>query len=150
MDHKSDDHVNNQKRILGEFIKSQRRLAQLSLRELAERTNISNPYLSQIERGLHEPSIRILKSISNALNVSLGSLLSQLGQAEDSPALVKETHHSQVETAIYSDPRLSQYHKEVLVASYKTFISTSESSEPLYRKHHEPRPTNKKAKGKLR
>ncbi len=56
--------------------------AELSLRELAARTNISNPYLSQIERGLHEPSVRVLKSIAGALNLSAETLLVQAGLLE--------------------------------------------------------------------
>src|SRR5258708_29541685 len=69
------DPIRIQVAALGEFIKSQRTLANLSLRELAARTEISNPYLSQIERGLHEPSVRVLKSIAKALNVSAETLL---------------------------------------------------------------------------
>ncbi|TAN20430.1 MAG: XRE family transcriptional regulator [Actinomycetota bacterium] len=141
--------MDNQKRILGEFIKSQRKLAQLSLRELAERTNISNPYLSQIERGLHEPSVRILKSISNALNVSLGSLLSHIGQADESAGAEPDASHPVVETAIYSDPRLSQYQKEVLVASYRTFVSSS-APDQLKHKHHQEKQNSKKSKNKNR
>ncbi len=154
MDPKSDGRTYNQKRILGEFIKSQRKLAQLSLRELAERTDISNPYLSQIERGLHEPSVRILKAISKALNVSLSSLLSQLGHAEESAVAYSQTSHSSVETAVFSDPLLSQYQKEVLVATYKTFISSSpsdaQSIELPKHKRHEPKVGSKKTKGKVR
>ncbi len=55
---------------LGDYIRQQRQLANLSLRDLAARTNVSNPYLSQIERGLHEPSVRVLRAIATALNVS--------------------------------------------------------------------------------
>lgn len=150
MDSKSDDHPYNQKRILGEFIRSQRKLAQLSLRELAERTDISNPYLSQIERGLHEPSVRILRAISKALNVSLGSLLSQLGHAEESAVLVSDSSHSSVEIAVFSDPLLSQYQKEVLVATYKTFVSSSQANEQSKHKRHEQRVGSKKPKGKFR
>ena len=154
MDLKSDGHPYNQKRKLGEFIKSQRKLAQLSLRELAERTDISNPYLSQIERGLHEPSVRILRAISKALNVSLTSLLSQLGHAEESAVAFSETSHSPVETAVYSDPLLSQYQKEVLVATYKTFVSNSRPGEPSIEqskhKRHDPKLGSKKPKGKVR
>ena len=148
MNANSEDHLNNQRRILGEFIKSQRKLAQLSLRELAERTNISNPYLSQIERGLHEPSVRILKSISNALNVSLGSLLSHIGQSDGSAEIAPDSSHPVVETAIYSDPRLSQYQKEVLVATYRTFVASSEP-DPLKHKHHEPKAGSKKTRNKI-
>ena len=58
-------------------------MAELSLRELAARTNVSNPYLSQIERGLHEPSVRVLKAIAAALNMSAESLLKQAGLLEE-------------------------------------------------------------------
>ena len=64
---------------LGELIRAQRQQAELTLRELAARTNVSNPYLSQIERGLHEPSVRVLKAIAGALNLSAESLLQQAG-----------------------------------------------------------------------
>src|SRR5260221_9999669 len=64
---------------LGAFIRRQRKLANLSLRQLAERTTLSNPYLSQIERGLHQPSVRVLKLLSGALNVSAETLLAQAG-----------------------------------------------------------------------
>src|SRR5439155_563190 len=67
---------------LGNFIRTRRRLANLSLRELAERTNVSNPYLSQIERGLHEPSVRVIRSIAGALNLSAETLLAQAGLLE--------------------------------------------------------------------
>src|SRR5947209_12039204 len=64
---------------LGSFIRSQRRLANLTLREMAELAKVSNPYLSQVERGLHEPSVRVLRSIAAALNMSAETLLSQAG-----------------------------------------------------------------------
>ena len=69
----------NQMEALGAFIRSKRKLANLSLRQLAERTRLSNPYLSQIERGLHQPSVRVIRLISDALNVSAESLLTQAG-----------------------------------------------------------------------
>ena len=64
---------------LGAFIRTQRKLANLSLRQLADMTSLSNPYLSQIERGLHQPSVRVLKLISEALDVSAETLLAQAG-----------------------------------------------------------------------
>ena len=64
---------------LGAFIRTQRKLANLSLRQLAEMTSLSNPYLSQVERGLHQPSVRVLRLISDALNVSAETLLTQAG-----------------------------------------------------------------------
>ena len=64
-----------QREALGAFIRTQRQMANLSLRQLADLTNLSNPYLSQVERGLHEPSVRVLKALSGALNVSAETLL---------------------------------------------------------------------------
>src|SRR5262249_9781347 len=64
---------------LGRFIRSQRQLAKLSLRQLGERTSLSNPYLSQVERGLHQPSVRVLRLLADALNVSAETLLAQAG-----------------------------------------------------------------------
>ena len=91
---------------LGSFIRTQRKLADLSLRELAEMTEVSNPYLSQLERGLHQPSVRVLKSIANALNVS----------AEEGAAAAR----SSVESAIRTDPVLSDDQKEALINVYRT------------------------------
>ncbi len=68
-----------QREALGAFIRTQRRMANLSLRQLAELTHLSNPYLSQIERGLHQPSVRVLKQISDALNLSAETLMAQAG-----------------------------------------------------------------------
>ena len=68
-----------QRAALGAFIREQRKSANLSLRQLAELTSLSNPYLSQVERGLHQPSVRVLKAISDALNVSAETLMAQAG-----------------------------------------------------------------------
>src|SRR5919107_4623416 len=73
----------SQMEALGSFIRTQRKLADLSLRELAEMTEVSNPYLSQLERGLHQPSVRVLKAIANALNLSAETLLVQAGLLEE-------------------------------------------------------------------
>src|SRR2546423_7431441 len=90
---------------LGELIRSQRRLANLSLRELAERTNVSNPYLSQIERGLHEPSVRVIKAIAQALNVSAETLLEQAGLLERTDGAKKTgAAPRRTEDAIRADP----------------------------------------------
>jgi transcriptional regulator with XRE-family HTH domain len=107
---------------LGEFIRSQRRLANLSLRELAERTNVSNPYLSQIERGMHEPSVRVLRSIARALNVSAETLLSQAGLLDhdgDSNADLERAHDT--EASIRADPFLSDAQKQALLAVYRSY-----------------------------
>jgi len=69
----------NQREVLGAFIREQRKKANLSLRQLAELSSLSNPYLSQVERGLHQPSVRVLRAISDALNLSAESMLAQAG-----------------------------------------------------------------------
>jgi transcriptional regulator with XRE-family HTH domain len=69
------DQWKGQREALGAFIRTQRKMANLSLRQLAELTSLSNPYLSQVERGLHQPSVRVLKALSDALNVSAETLL---------------------------------------------------------------------------
>ena len=68
-----------QREALGAFIRERRKQANLSLRQLAELTSLSNPYLSQVERGLHQPSVRVLQAISDALNLSAETLLAQAG-----------------------------------------------------------------------
>ena len=105
---------------LGTYIRAQRELANLSLRELAARTNVSNPYLSQIERGLHEPSVRVLRAIASALNVSAESLLLQAGLLDRSDA-----KQSSTEQAIRSDPALDAEQKRALLAVYRSYVAES-------------------------
>jgi transcriptional regulator with XRE-family HTH domain len=109
---------------LGALIRAQRVTAGLSLRELAERTKVSNAYLSQIERGLHEPSISVLDAIAAALDVSLEALLAQSGllTPEDERdrgggALVRNT-----EAAILGDPELSEPQRIALLSIYRSFV----------------------------
>ena len=73
------DLLQAQREALGAFIRQQRKQANLSLRQLAELSSLSNPYLSQVERGLHQPSVRVLKAISDALNLSAETLLAEAG-----------------------------------------------------------------------
>jgi len=105
---------------LGEFIRAQRQQANLSLRELAALTQLSNAYLSQLERGRHEPSVRVLRSISSALEVSVETLLAQAGLFADGqpPA----PGHGATEAAIREDPRLGDRQKEALLAVYRTLV----------------------------
>jgi len=111
---------------LGEFIRSQRKLAHLSLRDLAERTDVSNPYLSQIERGLHEPSVRVLRSIARALNVSAETLLAQAGlledEADDDGA---GDGAGDTEAAIRADTRLTDGQKEALLGVYRSYVAAN-------------------------
>jgi transcriptional regulator with XRE-family HTH domain len=109
----------SQMEALGSFIRTQRKLADLSLRELAEMTEVSNPYLSQLERGLHQPSVRVLKSIANALNVSAETLLVQAGLLEDGGEEGAAPAGSSVEAAIRTDPILSDDQKEALINVYR-------------------------------
>src|SRR5947208_15202421 len=105
---------------LGELIRSQRRLANLSLRELAERTEVSNPYLSQIERGLHEPSVRVLKSIARALNVSAETLLAQAGLLSDEEAGgASGEERVDAEAAIRSDHHVTDAQQNALLCAYR-------------------------------
>jgi transcriptional regulator with XRE-family HTH domain len=119
----------SQMEALGSFIRTQRKLADLSLRELAEMTEVSNPYLSQLERGLHQPSVRVLKAIANALNVSAETLLVQAGLLEgegdegDARAL-----RSSVEAAIRIDPILSADQKEALINVYRAMAADRRSA----------------------
>jgi transcriptional regulator with XRE-family HTH domain len=106
---------------LGELIRNQRQQAELTLRELAARTNVSNPYLSQIERGLHEPSVRVLKAIAGALNLSAETLLVQAGllDADDGDDAPKPPT---VEDAVKADPRLTPDQRNALMSVYRSFL----------------------------
>ncbi|MGO8961849.1 MAG: helix-turn-helix domain-containing protein [Streptosporangiaceae bacterium] len=116
----------SQMEALGAFIRSKRKLANLSLRQLAERTKLSNPYLSQIERGLHQPSVRVIRLISDALNVSAETLLAQAGllhreAASSSPA---DAQPPDIEAAIRAEQRLSDEQKSALIAVLKSMLPT--------------------------
>ena len=118
-----------QRQALGAFIRTQRKMANLSLRQLAELTSLSNPYLSQVERGLHEPSVRVLKSISDALNLSAETLLAQAGLIDavtgEKSAAGEAGHDSRTEDAISTDERLSDDQKAALLAVYRSMVDQS-------------------------
>jgi transcriptional regulator with XRE-family HTH domain len=122
-----DDTWHSHLEALGGFIRSQRRLANLSLRDLAARTEISNPYLSQIERGLHEPSVRVLKAIAGALNLSAETLLSQAGLLEGRPAGAPEGA-ADTKAAIRADPYLSDEQKQALLAVYHSYLAANQAA----------------------
>jgi transcriptional regulator with XRE-family HTH domain len=107
---------------LGEFIRSQRRLADLSLRQLADLAMVSNPYLSQVERGLYRPSAQVLKGIASALDISAETLFTQAGfLAGEAPAT--EGGPPAVEEAIRLDKRLTHAQKQALIQVYRGFIT---------------------------
>jgi transcriptional regulator with XRE-family HTH domain len=103
---------------LGEFIRSQRGLANLSLRQLAEVARVSNPYLSQVERGIYKPSAEILKSIADALNISAETLFAKAGLLEEP----HEPERPDVEDAVRMDSRLSSEQKKTLLEVYRNFV----------------------------
>ncbi|WP_214402684.1 helix-turn-helix domain-containing protein [Pseudonocardia lacus] len=109
---------------LGEFIRAQRQLARLSLREMAAMTSVSNAYLSQVERGLHQPSLKVLQSIAEALQLSTEQLLGQAGWAtgaeKDAPAA--QPAPIGTEDAIRADPRLTPEQRTALIGVYRSFV----------------------------
>ena len=121
-----------QREALGAFIREQRKRANLSLRQLAELTSLSNPYLSQVERGLHQPSVRVLKALSGALNVSAETLMAQAGlidaiAGDAAAAAAADTEAQQVpgtEDAIRADPRLGDEQKAALIAVYRSMLGS--------------------------
>lgn len=108
---------------LGGFIRAQRQLAKLSLREMASMTSVSNAYLSQVERGLHQPSLKVLHSIADALQLSTAQLLKQAGWVsgveDPAPEPVGGT-----EEAIRADPRLSPEQRAALLGVYRSFVES--------------------------
>lgn len=105
----------------GAFIRGQRKLANLSLREPAEMTRLPNPYLSQTERGLHQPSVRVLKLISGALGVPGEMLLAQAGPSGGSSpgAQYAAVPVRAVQTAVRADQQLTAAQKSLLIAVYR-------------------------------
>lgn len=108
---------------VGEFIRGQRERANLSLRRLADRAGISNPYLSQIERGIRKPSAEILKKVSRALSISAETLYSRAGLIEAGG------HPLPVVDAIEADAVLSPRQKQVLLDLYRTLVSAGSLQE---------------------
>jgi transcriptional regulator with XRE-family HTH domain len=107
--------------VLGDFIRMQRQMANMSLRQLSALTEISNPYLSQVERGLHEPSIRVLKSIASALNVSSEILFEQAGLIKNAD----RPDDDATEAAIRLDGRLTEAQRRALLGVYRSFVDAN-------------------------
>jgi len=100
---------------IGEYIREQREQAKISMRQLAQSAGVSNPYLSQIERGLRKPSADILQQIAKGLRISAEALYVQAGILEDRPA------DSGVRSALLADPELTERQKQVLIEIYESF-----------------------------
>lgn len=108
---------------VGSYIRDQRRKAQLSLRKLAERAGVSNPYLSQIERGLRQPSAKVLKGIATALQVSAETIFTQAGILDGGP----DDRSKDVLRAIFRDPDLTDGQRRELAETYERYrIETAE------------------------
>ena len=118
------DQWESQMEALGAFIRTRRKLANLSLRQLAERTRLSNPYLSQIERGLHQPSVRVIRLIADALNVSAETLLTQAGllQRDEWDEVTDKPQSPGVQDAIETEGRLTEQQKAALIAVYHSML----------------------------
>ncbi len=100
---------------IGDYIREQREQARISMRQLAQAAGVSNPYLSQIERGLRKPSADILQQIAKGLRISAEALYVQAGILEDRPA------DSGVRSALLADAELSERQKQVLIEIYESF-----------------------------
>ena len=120
---KNDERPEKKGAHLGPFIRQQRERANISLRKLADKAGISNPYLSQIERGLRKPSAEILKSIARGLSIQAESFYSRAGLLEDgfSPPTVVE--------AVETDQQLNQRQKQVILDIYRTFVQSGTKEE---------------------
>jgi transcriptional regulator with XRE-family HTH domain len=126
-------------RDVGRYIREQRRQAELSLRNLAKQAGVSNPYLSQIERGLRQPSAKILKDIAKALRISAETLYLRAG------ILDADEQGGDLVEAILRDPQLNERQKQVLIDIYKSFRATSEANLDPGRARSDPDPTRKAA-----
>jgi len=105
---------------IGEYIRQQREQAKISLRQLAEQAGVSNPYLSQVERGLRKPSADILQQIAKGLRISAEALYVQAGILEDRPG------DSGVRSALLTDPQLTERQKQVLIEIYESFTKEAQ------------------------
>jgi transcriptional regulator with XRE-family HTH domain len=105
----------------GRYLKTQRQVSDLSLRELARMTNLSNAYISQLERGLHEPSLRVLSALADALGIPLETLLAQTWLRSDGASTVEAA--AATEAAIRGDAGLSEGQKDALLAVYRSYVA---------------------------
>jgi transcriptional regulator with XRE-family HTH domain len=105
---------------IGSFIRAQRENAQVSVRQLAERSGVSNPYLSQVERGLRKPSADVLSQIAKALRVSAEVLYVRAGILEPSEA-------GEVRDAIITDAAITERQKQILLDIYASFVQQNET-----------------------
>jgi transcriptional regulator with XRE-family HTH domain len=113
------------KATIGSYIRAQRELSRLSLRELARMSQVSNAYLSQVERGMHEPSLRVLAAVAEALSLPLEDLTAQARPDAEPAKSGREV--DAVTAAIRADPRLTQAQKEALLAVYSSYLAEGDA-----------------------
>jgi len=123
----SGDDVDPRVRQLGQYIRLQRQMADLSLRGMADLTKVSNAYLSQIERGLHQPSLRVLQAIAEALNIPADTLLAEAGIGSGTSDHAAGPRGG-TEAAIRSDPDLTAEEREALLRIYRSFVEKGSST----------------------
>lgn len=111
-------------KMVGEYIREQRQQAKISLRQLAQTAGVSNPYLSQIERGLRKPSAEVLQQIAKGLRISAEALYVQAGFLED------RQHDTEVPSAVLADTAINERQKQVLLDIYESFRRENDSSAP--------------------
>ncbi|MFV0460556.1 MAG: helix-turn-helix domain-containing protein [Actinomycetales bacterium] len=124
--------TDSDKGAVGAYIRQQREMAQLSLRELSRMSEVSNAYLSQIERGLHEPSLRVMKAVAQALSMPLEELLARSAGSDESEAAPKPK--ADVEAAIRAEVRLSPAQQEALIAVFRSYLAVSAAINPRGRR----------------
>jgi transcriptional regulator with XRE-family HTH domain len=125
---------------VGQFIKNQRDVAGMSLRQLSNLAKVSNPYLSQIERGIYKPSAEVLKAIADALQIQSETLFARAGFIDEA----KDRGPSDVERAVKVDSRLSPEQKKAMIGIYRSFLAQSAAAE------NEPARPPKQAKEKTK
>lgn len=123
-----------EKGAVGAYIRQQREVARLSLRELSRLSEVSNAYLSQIERGLHEPSLRVMRSVADALAIPLEDLVSRTSSSGSSNSDGAPTPKVDVEAAIRAEDRLSPAQQEALIAVFRSYLAVSAAIHPRPRR----------------
>ena len=113
-------HADEAAEAFGQFVLAQRRLANISQRQLARVSGVSDSYLSQVERGMYRPSAEVLKSLAKAFDLPISTMFAQFGLMDETP----EPAHPEVEDAINHDPRLTPDQRSALLTTYRSFVNS--------------------------
>ena len=128
MDDALSDPWQAQRAALGTFLRTQRELSNLSIRELSRLTKVSNAYLSQVERGLHDPTLRKLSQIGEALQVSMSEILNAAATSDSAADSTSTPHALSVEAAVRADPNLTTAEKDALLTVYRSYLNAHTQS----------------------